>query len=806
MIGEDFVPYGSSSTISVTQSSQAFALPTLPVLGPSIRLMALRSDQVAWYIKLGDSSVTVSLTTGMKVQCGVLDSPVILPILNGETYIAIMSEGPAGSVILTSGSQSTPVGTFTGASALTKVDDTNVTLTLGGSPTNALLAATSLTLGWTGTLPLSRLDVSIAPTWTGAHTFNKGITQPLGHTFYNPNAVINRFNDRSFFGPATVNDGTTTNPSADWLGQLGYSDGIYAQAFILTENTSTPATAATPIIGLLVGTQTLNSVVGSTPRALESVAYNNTTATVTAWAQYSEARKTAATAGNTYVAEWEAITTTGATFADPYSQPAGGTYGLCLGSGGGGVVGALNATAALYITSNTTPFNAGIVFLATNYAGAGDSISTAGPSGSRSAISMPRTYEIQWYSAAATLAGRIFSDSSSNINIAASAGASIILGNATTSLAHTITSASATALAVGLTGATNPAFTVDSSTASQVAGLKVTGAATGGTVAVVATDSGSNTNLTINAKGSGTIGIGSVSTGAVTITPALTLSNALTYGGVTLTNAVTGTGKMVLDTAPTFTTRATVPLIIGGSGTTGTQLTLQSTTGNGTTDAIALVGGNNGATAFGTFTAVKLNLPQTTASTGTASGALTIAGGLGVAGAIYSGGGFHATAGNFSVADGAAFLFGGGSGTSYMGGSAAGTFVNYVTNNVERGRFTLGLTIGAPTGGDKGAGTINCAADIYKNNSAYTNPDFVLEKFYTGCIVKFADRERASGYEGLMPLKQLRDYTRSNLRLPRITDEPVGMFERGDIALEKIEEAYLYILELHERITDLETM
>lgn len=41
-------------------------------------------------------------------------------------------------------------------SALTKTDDTNVTLTLGGSPTTALLNATSLTLGWTGQLGLSR--------------------------------------------------------------------------------------------------------------------------------------------------------------------------------------------------------------------------------------------------------------------------------------------------------------------------------------------------------------------------------------------------------------------------------------------------------------------------------------------------------------------------------------------------------------------------------------------------------------------------------------------------------------------------
>lgn len=40
--------------------------------------------------------------------------------------------------------------------ALTRVNDTNVTLTLGGDPNNALLAATSLTLGWSGQLAVGR--------------------------------------------------------------------------------------------------------------------------------------------------------------------------------------------------------------------------------------------------------------------------------------------------------------------------------------------------------------------------------------------------------------------------------------------------------------------------------------------------------------------------------------------------------------------------------------------------------------------------------------------------------------------------
>ena len=48
-------------------------------------------------------------------------------------------------------------------SALTKTDDTNVTLTLGGTPTTSLLQAVSLTLGWTGTLADSR--IASASTW-----------------------------------------------------------------------------------------------------------------------------------------------------------------------------------------------------------------------------------------------------------------------------------------------------------------------------------------------------------------------------------------------------------------------------------------------------------------------------------------------------------------------------------------------------------------------------------------------------------------------------------------------------------------
>lgn len=58
----------------------------------------------------------------------------------------------------------------------------------------------------------------------------------------------------------------------------------------------------------------------------------------------------------------------------------------------------------------------------------------------------------------------------------------------------------------------------------------------------------------------------------------------------------TGTGNVVRATSPTITTSATIPLVIGGTGTTST-LTLRSTSGVGATGAdIIMQVGNNGAT------------------------------------------------------------------------------------------------------------------------------------------------------------------------------------------------------------------
>lgn len=91
--------------------------------------------------------------------------------------------------------------------------------------------------------------------------------------------------------------------------------------------------------------------------------------------------------------------------------------------------------------------------------------------------------------------------------------------------AHTITSSSATALAVGPNGTTNPALTVDASTSSAATGVSVTAAASGSGVILAATG-GTNETLGLRSKGTGSIDMrtGSVSrlvvsTNTATFTP-----------------------------------------------------------------------------------------------------------------------------------------------------------------------------------------------------------------------------------------------------------------------------------------------
>jgi len=64
---------------------------------------------------------------------------------------------------------------------LARVNDTNVTVTLGGTPTGSLLQAVTLTMGWTGTLADAR--IASAATWNAKQPGDNGLTSLAGLTY-----------------------------------------------------------------------------------------------------------------------------------------------------------------------------------------------------------------------------------------------------------------------------------------------------------------------------------------------------------------------------------------------------------------------------------------------------------------------------------------------------------------------------------------------------------------------------------------------------------------------------------------------
>lgn len=136
-------------------------------------------------INLGGTVTSVGVTAGTGISASVAN-PTTTP------NITITNTAPDQTVVLNNGAGIAVTGTYpnftitnTGSSvtpaALTKTDDTNVTLTLGGSPSTALLAATSLTLGWTGTLADTR--IASATNWNSKQAGSTNLTSLSGLTY-----------------------------------------------------------------------------------------------------------------------------------------------------------------------------------------------------------------------------------------------------------------------------------------------------------------------------------------------------------------------------------------------------------------------------------------------------------------------------------------------------------------------------------------------------------------------------------------------------------------------------------------------
>lgn len=108
-----------------------------------------------------------------------LQSGDTLPLASTSTFGVVKVDGTtvteSGGVLSASGGGVTPA-------ALTKTNDTNVTITLGGSPSVALLAASSITLGWTGTLAVGRGGIGVGTLASNGVLYGNGTSavQALG--------------------------------------------------------------------------------------------------------------------------------------------------------------------------------------------------------------------------------------------------------------------------------------------------------------------------------------------------------------------------------------------------------------------------------------------------------------------------------------------------------------------------------------------------------------------------------------------------------------------------------------------------
>lgn len=144
---------------------------------------------------------------------------------------------------------------------------------------------------------------------------------------------------------------------------------------------------------------------------------------------------------------------------------------------------------------------------------------------------------------------------------------------------------------------------------------------------------------------------------------------------------------------------------------------------------------------------------------------------------------------------------------SVVSSSAAVGSIGIGTTNPGTAKLSIqggGVVVGAPTGGDKGTGTINATA-VYDDNVLLT--DYVFDKYFDGAV-RVSDMPLHADYN-MFSLDQMADYISTNRHLPTIPGrdewERNGKFSLGVLAnhlWETVETQALYVVELNSKIKE----
>lgn len=349
-------------------SAVAFVAPSATVGVPLVSQGAAANPVFGTAVVAGGGTGVTS-TTAYAVLCGGTTSTGALQ--------SIASVGTANQILTSNGAGALP--TFQSATtalgqALTRVDDTNVTLTLGGAPTTALLAATSITAGWTGQLALTR----------GGS--NASLTASNGGIVYSTASAM-----AILSGTATANQvllsgssttpawSTATYPATTTINQLLYSSSANVVAGLATANggmlnassSGVPSVTVTPILGVQQTTRgqllLANTAAGSFAATLQSSNSATAATTFTLPPDAGTSGYVLSTNG-AGVTSWIAVAGTGTVTSIDVS---GGTTGLTTSGGPITTSGTITLAGTLVVSNGGT----GRTSLTSNvvYKGAGTS-------------------------------------------------------------------------------------------------------------------------------------------------------------------------------------------------------------------------------------------------------------------------------------------------------------------------------------------------------------------------------------------------------------------------------------------------